>query len=66
MTTVEAVATGVTDALKAQPILLVIVVLNVIMVAGAAYFMSTVAAHVHEERTMLIERCLNPTTRSPP
>ena len=52
------VATDIVGGLKSQPILLVIVLLNVIMVAGAAYFLVHVADYIHAERMALLERCL--------
>jgi hypothetical protein len=61
------IATNVVDSLKAQPVLLVIVFLNAIMVAGAAWSISSIAGFVHEERMTLVDRCLPPPQpRSPP
>lgn len=66
MSDAGAVATGVVDALKSTPVLLVVILLNVLMVGGAAYFLVSVAGKLHEEKMSLIDRCLAPATRSPP
>lgn len=51
------VASGVIDGLKAQPALLALIVLNVI-VLGAVYFGVTERnKQVHEQTLALMERC---------
>lgn len=60
------VATGVVDALRTAPVLMVVVLLNILMIAGAAYFLVSVASLLHAEKMALIDRCLSPATRSPP
>jgi hypothetical protein len=44
------VATGIIDALRAQPLLLVIVILNVVMIAGAAFYLLRVEEYRHQEK----------------
>ena len=49
------VATGVIDALKAQPTLLVIVVLNLAMIIGAAFYLVKLVEYRHLERLELFK-----------
>lgn len=49
------VATGVVDALKAQPTLLVVVLLNCVMVAGACFFLLRLEEYRHLERLELFK-----------
>lgn len=53
-----AVATGVVDSLKANPVLLVLVLLNIIMVVGGAYFLTNISEAIQEERMSILDRCL--------
>jgi hypothetical protein len=54
------VAGGVLDSLKAQPILLTVIVLNCIMIASAAWMLSVHENSRHKEWVLFINRCLAP------
>ena len=49
---------GVVDSLKANPVLLVIVLLNITMVVGGAYFLTSISEAIQEERMSILDRCL--------
>ena len=52
------VAAGVVDALRAQPALLVLVLLNLIVLAGAYLMIENLRVRGHEERMMILDRCM--------
>jgi hypothetical protein len=55
--TATAVAGSIVESLKAQPILLVVVLLNIVMCATAAWFLNKQEGYRHSERMALLERC---------
>lgn len=58
--TVITIATGVVDSLKAQPILLVIVLLNAIMIGGATYTLNRIMADTSKAFELVLNRCYPP------
>lgn len=54
------VAGGVLDSLKAQPILLTLIVLNCIMIGAASWGLSVYENSRHKEWVLFINKCLSP------
>jgi len=55
---VTGVATGIVDALKTSPVLLLIILLNMAFAGGAAYYLTYIENLRSEYLKLLLDRCL--------
>lgn len=55
---VVSVASGVVDALKTSPVILLIVLLNMAFAGGAAYYLATIENKRSEAIKLILDRCI--------
>lgn len=65
MRTLAALLRGAAESLRAQPLLVVVLLLNAIFCGAATFYLLKQEGYRHTERMQLIEACLGTGGRSP-